>query len=109
MNDLSKTNNFSKIQFKNNLSGNILPIIKYSLNKNHLTTNTITEKEYQISEIRYDSNGDFILIDTDSISTYIIGNKILYKLKSKNEIVIILLYWLLLYHLCPMEKVKQQI
>ena len=109
LNDLSKTNNFSKIQFKNNLSGNILPIIKYSLNKNHLTTNTITEKEYQISEIRYDSNGNFILIDTDSISTYIIGNKILYKLKSKNEIVIILLYWLLLYHLCPMEKEKQQI
>ena len=74
-----------------------------------MTTNKITEKEYQISEIRYDSNGNFILIDTDSISTYIIGNKILYKLKSKNEIVIILLYWLLLYHLCPMEKVKQQI
>ena len=66
------------------LSRNILPIIKYSLNKNHLTTNILTEKEYQISEIIYDSNGNLIIIDTDSISTYIIGNKILYKLKMPN-------------------------
>ena len=86
MNDLSKTNDFIKILFKNTLSRNILPIIKYSLNKNHLTTNILTEKEYQISEIIYDSNGNLIIIDTDSISTYNIGGKIEYKLKSINEI-----------------------
>ena len=82
--DWSITNNYIKIQFKNDLSGNILPITKYSLHKTYLTNSF--DFEYTISSITYDSNGNFIINDSDSISSYNIGDKVTYKLKSLNEI-----------------------
>ena len=82
--DLSFINNYIKIQFKNDLSGNILPITKYSLHKTYLTNSF--DFEYTISSITYDSNGNFIINDSDSISSYNIGDKVTYKLKSLNEI-----------------------
>ena len=83
--DWSITNNYIKIQFKNDLSGNILPKSKYSLHKTYLT-NSFAFFEYTISSITYDSNGNFIITDSDSISSYNIGDKVTYKLKSINEI-----------------------
>ena len=82
--DWSITNNYIKIQFKNDLSGNILPITKYSLHKTYLTNSF--DFEYTISSIKYDSNGNFIITDSNSISSYNIGDKVTYKLKSINEI-----------------------
>jgi hypothetical protein len=84
--DLSITNNYIKIQFKNDLSGNILPITKYSLHKNYLPSSTVNDILYTISSITYDSDGHFIISDTHSISSYSIGDKVTYKLKSINEI-----------------------
>ena len=86
VNDISISNNYIKIQFKNDLSGNILPITKYSLHKNYLPSSTVNDNEYTISSITYDSDGHFIISDTDSISSYSIGDKVTYKLKSINEI-----------------------